>query len=885
MTVDSLTQEVLQEERVAILGPGGADRPLSALCISGGGIRSATFALGALQSLADHGLLRQFDYLSTVSGGGYIGGWLSAWTARAGSGIDEVEEKLRSAAPAPKPGEPDPIQHLREYNNYLTPRLGGLSSDTWTVIAIVIRNIALNWLVLMPLLLCFLAAPRLMLSLARLSAYHDEVNSGAPFVSSSALAYFLPLAVGLVLFCFALYHVWLYLPGVGGQDHNAGDFARRILVPLVASTLLYCTAEALYESEHMTSPLAWYIAATLIPALVAWAVYLVVCNYPPARRRALAGRLTAAVLLLGVTLGSAEWLIAAKLEPNASWSVYVTAVPPLLALSFFGALVIFTGLSSHSLRDRDREWLSRASAGILLAAALWLVCCAIVLIAPEVIFTGKFRLASWDSANSAGPTAGWTGGMVSVIGTLAGWMSASKKGKSDEDALWMRLAARLAPAAFIAALGIGLTVLTNVLIWGMNLAAVAACTHPAYAAWTPPILVPWWDHETLLDHSPWYVVAGLAAAFLAIGWVAARFVNINQFSLHGMYRDRLIRAYLGASNPERYGAPPARKEDAPNRFTGFAESDNIRMYRLKRRPFHVVNTCLNLMAGQRLAWQQRKAESFTITPLHCGSASLGYRPSNKYGHRISLGTAVTISGAAASPAMGYHSSPAIGFILTLLNARLGAWLGNPGPAGDRTWTEPGPRSAVASLLREALGLADDRCPYVYLSDGGHFENLALYEMVRRECRLIVLLDSGCDPEFTYEDLGNALRKIRIDLGVTIRFDDAAIEPLRQKHKRCAVGRILYPAGEPGYLVYVKPMIAGDESPDVASYAAGHPAFPHESTANQWFNESQTESYRMLGCATIDAVCGKWSPGDAWPRFAEHVMSSYLGIELAKKAEA
>src|ERR1051326_6218646 len=98
-------QQVLEEERLAMGASGDKPRPLSALCISGGGIRSATFALGAIQSLAEHGLLGQFDYLSTVSGGGYIGGWLSAWSTR--QGLDKVIPQLRGDAPRPKPGEPD----------------------------------------------------------------------------------------------------------------------------------------------------------------------------------------------------------------------------------------------------------------------------------------------------------------------------------------------------------------------------------------------------------------------------------------------------------------------------------------------------------------------------------------------------------------------------------------------------------------------------------------------------------------------------------------------------------------------------------------------------------------------------------------------------------
>lgn len=123
------------------------EQPLSALCISGGGIRNATFALGAIQGLAGHGLLGRFDYLSTVSGGGYIGGWLSAWIQRFG-GVEHVIPHLRPDAARPQPGEPDPVDHLREYNNYLSPRLGFFSADTWTLAATVGRNILLNWLVL-----------------------------------------------------------------------------------------------------------------------------------------------------------------------------------------------------------------------------------------------------------------------------------------------------------------------------------------------------------------------------------------------------------------------------------------------------------------------------------------------------------------------------------------------------------------------------------------------------------------------------------------------------------------------------------------------------------------------------------------------------------------
>jgi Patatin-like phospholipase len=127
-------------------------RELSALSLSGGGIRSAAFALGIIQWLADKGLLQQFNYLSTVSGGGYIGSWLSSWLHHSGN-ADQVLQQLRSRRADPD-AEPSAIDHLREYSSYLTPKVGLLSADTWAAVAIVLRNIVLNWLILLPGSLC-----------------------------------------------------------------------------------------------------------------------------------------------------------------------------------------------------------------------------------------------------------------------------------------------------------------------------------------------------------------------------------------------------------------------------------------------------------------------------------------------------------------------------------------------------------------------------------------------------------------------------------------------------------------------------------------------------------------------------------------------------------
>src|SRR5258708_32586803 len=117
--------------------PGKPSAPLSALCISGGGIRSATFALGVLQGLAEQGILTTFDYLSTVSGGGYIGSWLTAWKQRQG-GLDKINPALQPATPSPAAKDPHPIQHLRQYNNFLSPKMGVFSAGTWELVATVV---------------------------------------------------------------------------------------------------------------------------------------------------------------------------------------------------------------------------------------------------------------------------------------------------------------------------------------------------------------------------------------------------------------------------------------------------------------------------------------------------------------------------------------------------------------------------------------------------------------------------------------------------------------------------------------------------------------------------------------------------------------------------
>jgi len=868
-------EEILEAERAHVgsrSGEAGATGVRRALCISGGGIRSATFGLGAIQGLARAGLLNQFDYLSTVSGGGYIGSWLTAWKHRAG-GLGDVAARLCSDAPRAhhRVGQPDPVQHLREYNSYLSPRVGALSSDLWTLVATILRNVLLNWLVLIPLLLFVLMVPRLFLTaMAFPGRFFSQAMFGGgqiPNYRADALDVIshsswvwpgLPL-LSAVLFGGALFFTLLYLPGVGNRQHSRFEYIRWILAPLVGSALVFMAFDSLFylgTYYKRVSDLSQVLRWTLLASSAAWILALA---WTRSLRRGL--RVSTAVFALAAGTGLATWVstnfVLFNPDParDLSWAAYVTVGLPVILLGFCLGAVLFVGLSSTFLADEDREWMARSVAGVLLVALVWASFCAAVLMLPR-------WAREWHP---------WGHGFVLAFAALFAWLSsfdtapgAEQESRATLGATVFRGIVRAAPAAFLIALAGILSVFTDLLLVEMHELTGTPFTHPGGGQ------VSWLDHYAVLDRAhPAHLVA-LTLAFLAFGWAIGRYININTFSLHAMYRDRLIRAYLGASNSDRQVSP----------FTGFAANDDLKMADLRGDglPFHVINLTLDLVATSRLAWQERKAESFTMTGLYCGSRTLGYRTAESYAGGVTLGTAVALSGAAVSPNMGYHSSPVVGFIMMLFNARLGAWLGNPGRVGSTVWTSPSPRSTARLMAEEALGQTTDKTEFVYLSDGGHFENLGLYEMVWRRCELIVVLDAGCDPEFRLDDLGNALRKIRIDFGVSIDFDEGHIQAIRKRERRCALATIGYVAAgkgsRDGRLVYVKPVLLGNESPDVGSYAAAHPTFPHQSTTDQWFDESQTESYRQLGLWTIEQMCTGWG-GGTLADFERH-LDAHLG---------
>jgi Patatin-like phospholipase len=1043
--------EVLQDEFVTLHGELPPDYPSSsepetrlkglwaavhglkekraALCISGGGIRSATFGLGVLQGLARCGLLDKFHYLSTVSGGGYIGSWLSAWIKNDPNGIRGVVGELRRRPDSSLNPEPQPIRHLREFSNYLAPRTGLTSVDFWTLITTFVRNMFLNWLVLISWLAAAMMIPRLYLAAILVSpnwATATDEASTTQLIQWWNIPLNTLLAIGSALIAVAMAYAIIDVPSTGNARFPQRRFLEFRQLPLMLAALVLVDWWALFRNVHGGDPfqprelLPWFVGFVVGSYLCGGVLAMVILSFRGSKKKARPGRFTGSLWRLGIVALAASiagiclWVIATRmfLEPpikftlsrdceatSIPWSKqkiiipkdtqgvitqiwgsytietngqrgrinesdlgpvdlkpgetlpiqftlkrdceatpipwskqkmkipagtqvvitqaetryiletpqgraritekdlgalelqpgqtlpkrfpmpapsknavkYVCFAPALILAVLLLVNFLFTGLTSWVTEDEDREWWGRSAAWILITIAGWVIVNVIVLWGAQVISATPNRLGVFLGDVKATPEAkGLLGAFGGVTGLVSAVLTVRSKlvDKLGQKAGFQWLLLVIAVVFFV--------LLSIVISWGLVLIGSQPWAQEA-TAWLLG-----GKQNQIADPNSWqvqlFVVVFLTGAMLLFGIVIGFFINANKFSLHATYRNRLIRAYLAAS----------RKTRRPNLFTGFDPDDNIKLRELSsEKPLHVINGALNVVRGQQLAWQERKAESFTMSRLHCGSFKVGYRPSAHYGKGITLGTALAISGAAANPNMGYHSSPVLGLLMTLFNVRLGWWLGNTGPPGGKTWHRNGPRYSVGPLFSEAVGNTTDHYKYVNLSDGGHFENLGLYEMVLRRCHFIVVSDGGEDPECSFADLGEAVRKIRIDFGIPIEFGTmtiyprSAIDTLETPGHNCAVGRIRYsvvdgPDAPDGIIVYIKPACYGDEPRDIYEYFKRNPTFPHETTGDQFFSESQFESYRMLGAHTMEKLCTDCS-GD-FRCFIRDILKGHLQMD-------
>jgi len=961
---------------------------LAGLALSGGGVRSATFNLGALQALAELRLLRSFDYLSTVSGGGFIGGWLSKCIRERRGDVAAVEALLTpGAAGQAVPSEALEIQFLRQYSNYLSPKSGTFSADTWTLIGTYVRNTCLNLTMLVAWLCALLILPRF-----AVWAVHRVVGPGGPWAAWSDALWL----AGTALFLFAVFCIALSISskpessrGLRRFPLRQGAVLRCINLPLLAAGFLVSIGlwrhggalPVLWEAGLPMRFHGWGAAWLLVPGLVYFIVWA--CGWYLAHDRTSAYRgagyvlcgagaavvaslsvssalefapgavahlasielarlvawrvcpgLTGLLMLVGAALALEQRLRRHRPTPDISRSElkeglshFVCAIGALaggtllllaglallpdprehpilnnaIALGTFGMPLMMTlfsvtmtlmiGLIGSLYSDASREWWSRQGAWSSIFSLAWVIMFGVAFFCAPLL---HWAWLTYAPLANAGTALGWL--VMTWMGLKAG--SGSATGMREGNCAKREVAARLAPYFFT----VGIFALLSSLVQAVVALPHVACPAPVslpcvYAAHAKATLAT--DGGALL-----VAFACFLGAALLLGWR----VDINKFSLYMLYRNRLVRAYFGASSACR----------KPHPFTGFDPQDDPQLADLEnQRPYHIVNTALNLVSGEELAWQTRKAASFVFTPRFCGfemplmpaqgadsglrDAQRGvYRPTREYASgpnagdddaTVRLGMAVALSGAAASPNMGAHSSPPLNFLMTMFNVRLGRWCPNPLKS---SWTRSSPAIGLFSLIAELFGMTNADANYVYLSDGGHFENLGIYELVRRRCRLVVAVDVASDKRMAFEDLGNAIRKCATDLHVTIDLDVSKMDLVKDTGlcgASCAVGAIRYshvdPDGLDGTLLYIKPAIVGSENADVLNYRKTNPAYPHQGTADQWFDEAQFESYRALGYHITKAALAKAAAaaltaggGHDMARLCEHLLREHDLSEAA-----
>jgi hypothetical protein len=494
-------------------------------------------------------------------------------------------------------------------------------------------------------------------------------------------------------------------------------------------------------------------------------------------------------------------------QVGGEWVAFVWG-PPLVAMAFVVGIVVLIGMLGRDSTDGVREWWSRLGAWLAIYAAAWMVLAVSAVYGP--------RWVDWLFTNAAGLTlSGIAGWVATVAGGLMAGNSASTGGSAAKGfgTKAKELLARIAPFAFIAGVLLMVSYAIHAII-GAN-GGFDWWVRPGEPAVALPLV--------------------LLAICLAVTALLAARVDINEFSLNAFYRNRLVRCYLGATRDEAVRTP--------QNFTGFDDQDDLPLAigdpAALNGPLHIVNCALNLGGSTDLALHTRHSASFTLSPLFCGtpyrsrdlqgrSAELGFVPTGEFGHRDggpTLGQAVAVSGAAASPNMGYHTSSVVAFLMTLFNVRLGWWFPNPAQLGRGAMS---PHFSLQYLGAELFGGASDKTSFVMVSDGGHFENLAAYELIRRRCRVIVISDGECDGEYTFGGLGTL------------------IGPNTWSLRRFAVGDITYDDGSTGILVYLKASMTGDEDTSVRQYKSSRAEFPHESTGDQFYGDDQFESYRHLG---------------------------------------
>ncbi len=343
-----------------------------------------------------------------------------------------------------------------------------------------------------------------------------------------------------------------------------------------------------------------------------------------------------------------------------------------------------------------------------------------------------------------------------------------------------------------------------------------------------------WMNPEVFEHTLIGVPTLLVFSFFL--FMISKLTNTNRISLHSFYRDRLSEAYLiervsdGKGDDKIVNKMDTKLKDLHQGKNG--------------APYHLIGCTINVPSSKDRYLRGRGSDFFMMTQRYIGSQITGFQPTSEYDKgRTTLATAMAVSGASVSPLQGRLTSSKMAFVFTLLNLRLARWMPNPNP-DHKAWFRFWPYYYFKELLKKGK----ETNWLLNISDGGHYENLGLYQLLKRRTKVIFASDSGADPDFNYEDLSILLRRIRIDLGINIQID---LSDLRREGEfftksYFVTGTINYPDGVEGILVFIKSTLTGREPEDLLAYKRKNPSFPDQPTSDQFYDEAQFESYRELG---------------------------------------
>ena len=875
-------EKVRQAEQQAIQAAFGDvdDQEQVGLAFSGGGIRSATFGLGVLEGLKKHNLLDRVHYLSTVSGGGYIGSWFSANCRRAADRGDTHDWR------SPFADWSRSIQYLRDYSNYLSPDVGFFSADTWSMFTIWARNallvqwtiaITVAWVLLLPRLAAYfygiwpevghfrwISVGLFILSIAGIAGNLQQVSTAKPdgwrkWLLQKERAWIgLGLALGFGAAAWILCNVtgfdpfgrppidpWmsLFVAGLlvaGGYcllpvglavyawraklqytqiNYGQTHVQRFIVVPLLICSFFFgailwdltntVLATRTYGELFLSAWRDWPFPLSVVFVSLWGLAFGSIENWFDRDLEAkgagkiwkVKGPAVALIAALGsvVVLHGLLCAIVALLQPLSITSMAhgFVATPVMVLYAFSLTIIVVIGLVGRQSLEGVREWWSRLGAWLIIYGAAWVIVTVAAVYGPRLVYAA-FREHFWVSLSSA---AGWAATILT--GLAAGHSDRTGRDEAPKTRNPLHeLVAFVAPFLFIAGLLIGVATVLDLIIQANSTGGVTWKDMGGSEA------------RGSIARVSLAVLGVCTAVMLLLGWRT----DVNVFSLNAFYRNRLVRAYLGATRLENKHSPepgPATDRRTPQNFTGFDEKDDLPLADLIGKkplagPLHIVNCALNLGGSSDLSLHTRHSASFTLSPLHAGSGyiqsdpcggvpmTIGYVPTEQYGgHRkeTTLGKAVSVSGASASPNMGYHTSTVVAFLLTVFNLRLGWWFANPA----KDYARKAPHFNLRYMILELFGSATGGSKFLMVSDGGHFENLAVYELVKRRCGVIIASDAECDPTMSFEGLGSLIRMCEVDFNVKIKIDVGSLRPRAGSpwsEQRCAVGTIEYPPQTP-----------------------------------------------------------------------------------------